>query len=110
MNTPDFSDLSEFIDDWGLNTSAERLNKRSSTDMSELREFHDAITPRLEEIIQFLNQFPVNDIPEKYKHLSWLALAICEVDDAINLWKASNLDYISDPNSWRTKSSYCDYQ
>ena len=110
MNTPDFSDLSGFIGTWGLETAPERLNNRSTANLSEMQAFYDAVTPRLEEIIEFLNQFPVNEIPEEFRPIANMALAVCEVDDAINLWKLSELEYISDPYSWRTKSSYYDYQ
>ena len=110
MNTPDFSDLSGFIDKWGLETAHERLQKRSATDLPELKAFYDAVTPRLEEMIVFLNQFPVDEIPEQFKPIAYMALAICEVDDAINVWKSSNLEYISEPCSWRVKSSYYDYR
>lgn len=110
MTTPDFSDLSRFIDNWGLDSAHDRLKKRSTVDLTELNAFYDAVTPRLEEIIEFLNQFPVNEIPEQFKPIAYMALAICEVDDPINVWKSSNLEYISEPSSWRVKSSYYDYQ
>jgi hypothetical protein len=110
MNTPDFSDLSGFVDNWGLESAHERLQKRSAADLSDLKVFYDAVTPRLEEIIEFLNQFPVNEIPQQFKPIAYMALAICEVDDAINVWKSSILEYISEPYSWRVKSSYYDYR
>lgn len=110
MITPDFTGLQPFIDHWGLESAHERIRNRSEANLSELQEFYDAIIPRLDEIIEFLNQFPVNEIPDQYKPLAYTALAICEVDDPIHMWKSVNLKYCSDPYSWRVKTSYYDYQ
>ena len=109
MSSSDFSELGKYLDEWGLDSAHERLRKRSEATLEESNEFYEAIVPRLEEIIVFLNQFPVDKIPNEYKSLANMALAICEVDDAINLWKSSNLELSSDPYTWRVKSSYYDY-
>ena len=106
----DFSELQVFIERWGLASASERLQQRVDSDLSELEEFYKAVSPQLEAIIEYLNQFPVDAIPEKDRSLACMALAICEVDDALHVWKASNLDYISDPCRWRTKSTFSDYR
>ena len=108
--SPDFSELGPFIEKWGLETPHERLEHRSTATMSELTAFHEAIVPRLREIIEFLNQYPVDEIPEQHLPLAYAALAVCEVDDAVHMWKAPNLDMYSDPVGWRTKTSYYDYK
>jgi len=107
---PDFSELTPFIEIWGLESAHARLDRRSTASMDELVAFHRAIVPRLAEIIDFLNQFPLDEIPDEHKPLAYAALAICEVDDPIHLWKAPNLDLFSDPRLWRVKESYYDYQ
>lgn len=107
---PDFSELNPYIEIWGHASASERLQQRVDTDLAGQQDFYDAASPHLEAIIEYLNQFPVDEIPEKDKALAYMALALCEVDDAIHLWKAANLDYISDPVSWRTKSGFGDYQ
>ena len=88
---PDFSDLDPYLMLWGLPASAERVAKRVRSSMAELRAFHDAMTPRLEEIIGYLNQFPVHEIPEVDRPLANAALAMCEVDNAVSKWKAPTL-------------------
>ena len=109
MNTPDFSDLKEFMDEWGYADAHLRLNKRSNAGFSDIKKFYDAIVPRLEEIIEFLNQFPVDDIPEEYRPLAYLALAACEVDDPVNIWNSPELTYISNAKDWRVKRCFYDY-
>ena len=107
---PDFDDLQKWIELWGLPHAHDRLARRVDSELSDLQAFHEAVSPRLETIIDYLNQFPVDGIPAADQPLAWMALAICEVDDALHTWKANNLDFISDPVSWRTKSAYSDYR
>jgi hypothetical protein len=107
---PDFLELKPYIEIWALSSASERLQKRVDTDLAGQQEFYNAASPHLDAIIEYLNQFPVDEIPEKDKPLAYMTLALCEVDDAIHLWKAANLDYISDPVTWRTKNTFGDYQ
>ena len=106
---PDFNELLPWIESWGLASAHERLRRRVDCELHELQAFYEAVSPRLEEIIEYLNQFPVEGIPEDDRTLAWMVLALCEVDDALHIWKATNLDYISDPVNWRTKTSFIDY-
>ena len=106
----EFAELEEFIGAWGLPTAHERLIKRSNSTIEETQTFYDVITPRLEGIIEFLNQYTIADIPEEYLPLSYTALAACEIDDVVNVWHAPVLDFSSDMCSWRVKKSKYDYQ
>ena len=108
MTTPDFSDLERFVDDWALATDAERLNKRMTSKFEELQEFHRAMNQRLEEVVEFLNQFPYDQIPPEHLQLAYLALAAVEVDDPVTMWRASDLDMAQDPRSWSNKDNYND--
>ena len=105
-----FSELDDYIAAWGLPTAHERLARRAQASMAEIRAFYDAIVPQLDDIIGFLNGFPVDDIPEQYRPLAWTALAACEIDDAVNIWHAPNLDFASDMRTWRVKESQYDYR
>ena len=110
MPQPEFSGLNEFVAGWGLPTAHERLIKRSEASMAEIESFYEAIVPRLEEIITFLNRYPVDQIPRDYLPLAYTALAACEIDDAVNVWKSPTLDLATDMCSWRVKESLYDYQ
>jgi hypothetical protein len=104
----DFSDLDALVAEWGLPTWYERLLKRAHTPMEELRAFHAAMVPRLEEIIQFLNQWPLEQIPDEYMPLSYAALAVCEADGAVETWKQPLLVPAAAPSSFIPKGSYYD--
>lgn len=107
---PDTSVLQPFIDKWGHETAHARLTERMTSSMEELEAFYAAILPRLKEIIDFLNQYPIDDIPEDYRPLAYTTLAVCEVEDAIKVWKTPALELSSDLRTWRVKKSYYDYQ
>lgn len=110
MSQSDFSDLNEFVAKWGLPTAHKRLARRTEATMGEIESFYQAIVPRLEDIISFLNQFPVDGIPQEFLPLAHTALAACEIDDAVNVWKSPALDYATDMRTWRVKASFYDYR
>ena len=87
---PDFSKLSPFIAEWGLPHSAERVARRAGGSMKEIRDFHEAMLPRLEEVINYLNNFPVSEIPTDDMALAYAALAMCEIDNPVR-WGEVNL-------------------
>jgi hypothetical protein len=64
--------------------------------------------PRLNEMIQFLNQWPLEKIPDKHRPLSYAALAVCEVDGAVEIWKQPLLMPAADPSVFRPKRKYYD--
>lgn len=108
MTTPDFSDLTPHIETWGLETRSERVNKHLTSSFEEIKVFHDAIAPRVEEILVFLDQFPVDAIPDEHIKLSYALLALAEIDASVNSWKSAILPYMADPRLWTLKSSFYD--
>lgn len=110
MRTPDFSELREHIEAWDLPTIEARLAKRASSTLEELQRFHDAMLPRLAEIIDFLNQFPPGQIPERHQPLRNAALAMLHVDRPVNRWRRVVLDDALDPRRFVAKSSFYDSQ
>src|SRR5436309_2122415 len=81
-----FKELEPFVDAWALPTSAERHRKRLSSTMEEIQAFYDAMLPRMRQIIEFLNGFPLNDMPEDARRLSCLTLSLAEVSSAYELF------------------------
>lgn len=90
VQKPDFSELDWLLPQWGLPTSSERVARRANSSMDEIRAFHEAMLPRLEEVINYLNHFKIENIPEGDLPLTYAVLAICEVDNPIR-WKEVNL-------------------
>lgn len=82
-----FQDLEVFVSAWSLPTERERNRQRLSSSMSEIQALYDALLPRMDEIFNYLNQFPLNEMPEDAKRLFNLSLALAEVAPAVEFYK-----------------------
>lgn len=81
---PGYEDLA-WLADWALPTERERHRKRLSTPLAELQRVYDALLPRIEPMIAYLDQFPVNDLPPAEANLMLLALVFVEVSPSVEL-------------------------
>ena len=82
-----FTALQDFAAKWVLATEKERRHERmANSTQAELQALYDAVYPRLDEIIEYLNGFPVNDMPEAENNLMLLLLSYVEVSPAIELF------------------------
>lgn len=89
-----FKDLEPFVDTWALATETERNQKRLASAMTEIQAFYNAMMPRMEAVLTYLSQFPLDRIPEEVKtlpeetrRLFYLALAVAEVAPAVELYQ-----------------------
>jgi hypothetical protein len=80
-----FADLDSFSA-WALATEAERARKRRDSTIMEIRAFYETILPRMEAILAYLNQLPLNTLPDDGQRLLNLTLALAEVAPAVELF------------------------
>lgn len=71
---------------WALAKESERIHKRLSSPMEELRAFYDAMLPQMETIVPYLNQFSLERMPEEGQRLFFLTLSFVEVTSAVELY------------------------
>ena len=81
-----FADLEPFIG-WSLTTEKERQRKRMSSAMEEIQVFYDAIFPRMDAIIAYLDQFPLHSMPADAQRLLQLTFSLAEIASAVELFK-----------------------
>ena len=81
-----FHDLEPFAG-WALATEKERNQKRLASTMTEIQAFYDAILPRMEAVIAYLNQFPLDAMPAEVQRLLSLTFSLAEVSTAVELFK-----------------------
>jgi hypothetical protein len=81
-----FADLESYVA-WALATERERNQKRLSSTMEELQAFYNALLPRMETIIEYLNQFPLDAMPADAQRLMDMTLSLAEVSTAVELFK-----------------------
>jgi hypothetical protein len=81
-----FRDLEPYLD-WSLPTERERIAKRIATPMNEIIEFHDVLLSRLESIIEYLNQYSYDNMPDDGQRLCDMALAHVEISNLVEMYK-----------------------
>jgi len=74
----EFSDLEPYRN-WSVASEVERLRLRADAPDKELRDFYDAIIPRMEKITTYLNGFPLGDMPNEARRLFDLAKFAMEI-------------------------------
>ena len=84
---PDFSDLEPLVADWCLDSEPERYAKRLSSSMDEIQAFYDAIFPRAEAAIQYLEKFPLDDLPEDAFRLLKLLYSLILMSFPVEIWR-----------------------
>jgi len=87
MLPAEFSDLERFVADWCLDSEPERYAKRLSSTMDEIQEFYDAIMPRAEDAIRYLEKFPLDALPEDAWRLLKLLYSLILMSFAVEIWR-----------------------
>jgi hypothetical protein len=82
-----FQELNCFSEKWVLASERARNERRRSSTMEEIQTFYDAILPRMDEIITYLNQNPLNQLPDNARRLLYLALSFMEISPSVELFK-----------------------
>ncbi|MFZ4649859.1 MAG: hypothetical protein ACOYLV_04040 [Rubrivivax sp.] len=94
-----FAELSPFVAQWALRTERERFLKLHAVDIEELRVFYEAMLPRLDEVLDYLDQWSADQLPEDARTLFDLAMTFSETAHPLDLkWK--DVDF-TDAYDWR---------
>ena len=83
----EFADLEPFVASWCLDSEPERYAKRLGSTMDEIQEFYDAIMPRAEAAMQYLDKLPLDDLPEDAWRLLKLLYSLIVMSFAVEIWK-----------------------
>ena len=102
---PGFADLEPYAD-WALPTERERYAKRLASPMPELQAFYDAAFPRLEDAAAYLEQLPLDALPDDAARLLQLCYSLITVSFPVEAWRqpdvpdsgASTLDVVIEPS------------
>lgn len=81
-----FDDLERFATIWALPTETERHARRLGSTMAELQSFYAAVLPRIDQILAYLNDFPLAGLPPEAQALLHLSLSLAEVAPAVELF------------------------
>ena len=84
---PQFSALEPFAKSWCLATEPERYAKRLASTMDEMQAFYEALFPRAEEAIAYLDIFPLHDLPDDARRLLHLLYSLIMVSFPVEIWR-----------------------
>jgi hypothetical protein len=84
---PEFSDLERFVPDWCLDSEPERYAKRLASTMDEIQAFYDALMPRAEDAIRYLEKFPLDALPEDAWRLLKLLYSLILMSFPVEIWR-----------------------
>lgn len=88
METPlpePFRDLEPFTE-WAIPTMEARIKKRLSVELEEARAFYDAIIGSIDEILDYLNQYQLNELPDDAKTLFYMTLSLAEISTSVEYY------------------------
>jgi hypothetical protein len=93
MLPTEFVALAPFVADWALTTEKARHDKLTATGIPELRAFYDAMLPRWDAIVAYLNQFPLGKMPPEASTLFDLSMTFAESAHPIDLnWRTTDIE------------------
>jgi len=85
-----FKDLEKYLD-WSLPTERERSAKRQASDIGVLTEFYEAMLPRMDDVLGFLSEHPLDNIPDDVERLLNLTFSLAEIAPAIENFDQANV-------------------
>ena len=83
----EFSDLEPWVAEWCLDSEPERYAKRLASTMEEIQAFYDAVFPRADAAIEYLERFPLDDLPEDAHRLLKLLYSLILMSFPVEIWK-----------------------
>ena len=100
----DFADLEPYAG-WALPTEGERYAKRLASTMDELQAFYDKAFPRMDDALDYLDDHPLDRIPDDARNLLWLYASLVTVSFPVEVWRqprvpdsgASSFDCTTEP-------------
>ncbi|QIL80778.1 hypothetical protein G7047_13335 [Diaphorobacter sp. HDW4A] len=82
----EFKTLEPLVAVWALPTQNERQQRRIASTRPALKSFYDTMLQQLPAILKKLDEFPLDQLPQKESRLMTLALSLAEVAPHIELY------------------------
>jgi hypothetical protein len=82
----EFSALEQYLE-WDLATEPERYAKRLGSSMAEMQAIYDVAFPKLNDVIEYCDKFPIDDLPDDARTLMHIMQSLIVVSFPIEAWK-----------------------
>jgi len=87
MLPPEFVDLEPFAPTWCLATERQRYERRLASTTVEMQAFYDAIVPRVDQAMSYLERFPLGSLPEDAVNLLHLLYSMIQISFPVEVWR-----------------------
>lgn len=76
---------------WILETQDARYEKRLASTVEEMQALYDTMMPRLQEVIDYCNQYDIDDLPEPVRKLMFLTFSLIQASFVVEAWRQPNV-------------------
>ena len=87
MLPAEFADLEPFAAKWSLGSEPERFAARLGATMDEMQAFYDAVTPRADAAMTYLDRLPLDELPDDALNLLHLLYSMVMVSFPVEVWR-----------------------
>jgi hypothetical protein len=86
MLPEEFADLEPFADTWCLPTEGERWACRHTSSIEEMQQLYQAVFPRYEALLTYLDRYALDDLPAEGSALFHLVQSFVMVSFPVEVW------------------------
>ena len=95
----DFEKLEEFVPYWAVAGQNERCQQRCDTTFEEIQRFYDAVCPRADQAMDYLETFPLRNMLGPEARLTRLVLALAQASMAVEIFGQARVPNSRWPNT-----------
>ena len=100
-----FEDLEPFVSYWAVAGQNERRYQRCDTTIAEIKRFYDAMYPRADAAMTYLDAFPLRDMPGPEARLMRLVLSLAQASMSIEIQGGARVPNAPWPDTVRILTS-----
>ena len=85
-----------FLDSWSewiISDEVRRREKCAATPLTEIQNFYTAILESADSILEYLNSFPLEQLPEPERNLFFLMQSFIEASLSVEMFEQPEMDY-----------------
>jgi len=99
----EFAELERFVAHWAAPTTQKRFEIRCESDMATITEFYEAMVERAEDILGYVEKYPLDDMPADVELLYKLLLSLAHASMAVEIHGQPRVPHSPYPNGLRIK-------
>ena len=100
-----FEELQEFVPYWAVAGQNERRHQRCDTTFEEIQRFYDAVYPRADAAMDYLEDFPLRNMPGPEARLMRLVLSLAQASMAVEIFGEARVPNSHWPNTIKILSN-----